>query len=725
MTTSLLFIAREFTEGGAAYLALRHLERLATPAREIDLVVTGLVSPRMAAALPAGVRVSRLDLGPLADGAGLLEIRLALRAAKHPCLTREYDAVIGTSLFPELVPCAAFCLARGHRKLLVLLDEGLGLQRPAADLEAAMRSAVLAADRLLPVSQGLLDTLARAWPELRGLDATVIPPPIDPPAAERADPFAARRVADRSSGGLPRVVTVARLSPEKQLDRCLRAHRAVRDAGVEFHWHVVGTGSERAALERRIAALGMHDRFHLEGFQDDPRAWMRHADLFVLFSRTEGCPTVIREALAEGTPVLSSDVNGAAELIRDGETGVVIPGTDAALVAALRGLCGEPALRSRLRAAIGRAAADGSAAGAETARLEACLAGPARERPPPAVTILIPTYNHARFIDRAIESGLMQDFEALEVVVCDDASTDETEAFARRSSHERRFRYVRRPVNLGRVANYRRAVEADAAGAWVVMLDGDDHLTDPSFITKAMRALGEHRDHEPLFVQAGHRVMRQVTAGLPDQACPHVDILPDIPAESVAMTGGEYLAFVYATGFFTHLGTLYSRAAALRQGFYTSDISSADMDSLLRLALTGNVVVMKAIAGAWVQHGGNTSSSLPLERIAENVRIFRRIAREGAAAGVVDMAELEDSLTRYEARTLAHLFGTTIGKSAQGPLHALRMMGIMIRVNPRVCLESELARAWGRYAKRLTKLSLKRVEARIKHAVAPLRRKSA
>jgi glycosyltransferase involved in cell wall biosynthesis len=718
MTERILLVAREFVEGGAAYLAVRHLQRLAVAGREIDLLVTGPVSPRMTAQLPAEVRWSRLDLPGLATDAGLLATREAIAAAEHPFLADDYEAVVGTSLFPEVVPCAAFRLARGRRKLLVLLDEGLlGLPDPPPDLDAAMRSAVLAADHLVPVSQGLLDTLARRWPELLEIPATVIPPPIDPPAAVRPSPF------PPGPTRLPRVVTVARLSPEKQPATCLRAHRRLRDAGVEFHWHLVGEGPERAALEREAASLGMHDRFHLEGFQDDPRAWMRHADLFVLWSRTEGCPTVIREALAEGTPVLSSEVNGASELISDGVTGSVMPGTDAALDAALRSLLARPDLRDRLRANLHQGGG-GAAVAADTGRLAACLAVPARRRGSPVGTILIPAYNHGPFIDRAIQSGLMQDFEPLEVVVCDDASTDETEWIARRWSHDRRFRYERRPVNLGRVANYRRAVEVDATGEWIVMLDGDDHLTDPSFITKAMRALAAHRDHQPLFVQAGHRVVRQTAAGLPD-ACPHVDILPEIAAESAVMSGGDYLSFVYETGFFTHLGTLYSRAAALRQGFYTSDISSADMDSLLRLALTGNVVVMKSIAGAWVQHGGNTSSNLPLERIEENVRIFRTIARAGAAAGLVDMARLEDRLTRYEARTLAHLFGTAIGKSASGPLDALRMMGIMIRVNPRVCLEPELAAAWGRYAKRLTKMSLKRAEARIKRAVAPLRRRAA
>jgi glycosyltransferase involved in cell wall biosynthesis len=330
------------------------------------------------------------------------------------------------------------------------------------------------------------------------------------------------------------------------------------------------------------------------------------------------------------------------------------------------------------------------------------------------VTILVPTYNQDRFIGRAIQSGLMQDFVNLEVVVCDDASTDETEAVVRAFSHDPRLRYVRRRENLGRVANYRRALEADATGEWVVMLDGDDHLTDPCFITKAMQAAATHADVQPLFVQAGHRVVRQAAAGEEGSRRPSVDILPAIQDESQAMAGGDYLAFVYATGFFTHLGTLYRRDAAIRQGFYTSDISSSDMDSLLRLALSGNVVVLKTIAGSWVQHGGNASSNLPLDRIEENVKIFRRIAREGAAAGRIDMHSIERSLTRYEARTLAHLFGSAVGKSPPRLSYALTMMWIMLRVNPRVCLEPALAVAWGRYLRQLTRMTFKTLKARVR-----------
>ena len=206
---SILWIAREFGEGGAAYLALRHLRRLAGPARAIDLLVTGPVSAALAGQLPAGVALHRLEVAAESIARGLLATREAVAAAGHPCLTTDYDAVVGSSLFPDPVACVAFTSARGRRKLLVLLDEGLILPVRSEDVQAAMQGTIVAADHLLPVSQGLLDTLARRHPALRSVPATVIPPPLGEPASDRPSPFAAA-----AAGGLVRVVTVARLSPD-------------------------------------------------------------------------------------------------------------------------------------------------------------------------------------------------------------------------------------------------------------------------------------------------------------------------------------------------------------------------------------------------------------------------------------------------------------------------------------------------------------------------------
>jgi hypothetical protein len=113
----------------------------------------------------------------------------------------------------------------------------------------------------------------------------------------------------------------------------------------------------------------------------------------------------------------------------------------------------------------------------------------------------------------------------------------------------------------------------------------------------------------PLFAQAGHRV--RFLSGVDRD----VDILPDIEGDERLMGGGEYLRFVYETGFFTHLGTLYNRAAAIKIRFYTADINSSDMESLVRLALEGKVLIRNTLAGCWIIFWELTTSSLLREAI--------------------------------------------------------------------------------------------------------------
>ncbi|MFM7844881.1 MAG: glycosyltransferase [Planctomycetota bacterium] len=485
MSNFILFMAREFTVGGAAYLALRHLRHIAA-SQTIDFLVSGAVCPTMAAALPPTVALEQLDLRTEVVEQGLWATREALASTGHPFLEREYAAVLGTSLFPDLAACAAFSMSRSRRKVLILLDEGPLHAPRSSEQRAAIRGAMLSADHIVSVSRALLDKLGAEYPLLHDLPATILPPPIDAVATvEPPAPFAITSTTMASDSHLPHVVTVARLSAEKCVNTCLQVHRSVRDVGLDFHWHVVGEGQERRNLEREIARRRMSDRFHLEGFQPDVSPWMRHADLFVLLSSAEGCPTVIREALAAGTPVLCTDVSGARELIDEGVTGIVVSHHFPEISAALKRLLQNPAERARLRQNITsrKSTPQSCSVRHESERLLELLSGDPRSRPPAVVTILIPTYNHERSIGSAIQSALMQDYPALEVVVCDDASTDATDVAARRWSHDPRLRIRRHATNQGRVANYRLGLEREATGTWVLMLDGDDHLVDPTFIT--------------------------------------------------------------------------------------------------------------------------------------------------------------------------------------------------------------------------------------------------
>ena len=132
------------------------------------------------------------------------------------------------------------------------------------------------------------------------------------------------------------------------------------------------------------------------------------------------------------------------------------------------------------------------------------------------------------------------------------------------------------------------------------------------------------------------------------------------------------------------------------------------MDSLLRLALTGEVLLLNTIAGYWVQHGSNTSSDLPLVDLAANVRIFRRAARLAVRAGQTTWRRIDGPLTRYEAITLIHLFGTMIGKTARGPFALVRLLAIGLRINPRLFREKVFISGCLRFVWPLVQLAFER-----------------
>jgi glycosyltransferase involved in cell wall biosynthesis len=133
---------------------------------------------------------------------------------------------------------------------------------------------------------------------------------------------------------------------------------AMARLGPEARLVVIGDGPERAALERRAAALGGRVRFLGALPRDEVLAWMRRAWTLAVPSLTardgdaEGLPTVLLEAAACGVPAVGSRHSGIPEAIDHGTSGLLVPGGDAeALGAALAAILAEPDLRARMSAA--------------------------------------------------------------------------------------------------------------------------------------------------------------------------------------------------------------------------------------------------------------------------------------------------------------------------------------------------------------------------------------
>jgi glycosyltransferase involved in cell wall biosynthesis len=154
----------------------------------------------------------------------------------------------------------------------------------------------------------------------------------------------------RHDRGIPVLVSVGRLKAPKDFATLLRALAALPD--LAFKAVIVGEGPDRPALEAEIERLGIGDRVRLLGERRDVPELLGAADVFVLSSKSEGLPVSLLEAMVAGLPVVASRVGGVAELVEEGETGLLVaPGNPDELSAALERVLGDRELRRRLGAA--------------------------------------------------------------------------------------------------------------------------------------------------------------------------------------------------------------------------------------------------------------------------------------------------------------------------------------------------------------------------------------
>ncbi|HEX6236621.1 MAG TPA: glycosyltransferase family 4 protein [Acidimicrobiales bacterium] len=144
-----------------------------------------------------------------------------------------------------------------------------------------------------------------------------------------------RRAARRRLGlppGTAVVAVIGALAPEKRVEDAIAAVGALDGP----HLLVVGEGRERRRLEQRATAQAP-GRVHFSGSLPGSREALAAADVVVMPSRTEGMPGVLIEAGLSGIAAVATDVGGVSEIVRDGETGLLVtPGDVSGLTGALR-----------------------------------------------------------------------------------------------------------------------------------------------------------------------------------------------------------------------------------------------------------------------------------------------------------------------------------------------------------------------------------------------------
>jgi glycosyltransferase involved in cell wall biosynthesis len=163
--------------------------------------------------------------------------------------------------------------------------------------------------------------------------------------------------ARHAEAGTPlTILSVGRAVPKKGYPDLLLALSQL-PAAIDWRFRHIGGGPELAGLKDLAGQLGIADRISWQGAlpQDQVLDAYRAADLFVLASRItadgdrDGLPNVLMEAQSQCVAVIATDISGVPELIRQGETGLLVPSEDpAALAKAMADLLTDPARRQAL-----------------------------------------------------------------------------------------------------------------------------------------------------------------------------------------------------------------------------------------------------------------------------------------------------------------------------------------------------------------------------------------
>lgn len=141
----------------------------------------------------------------------------------------------------------------------------------------------------------------------------------------------------------PSVLFVGGLHPRKGLADLVAAFAIVHRRRPEAHLTIVGEGPHRAEYEAGVAAAGCAGAVTFTGAAEDPGAYLRGADIFVLPSHADPAPLVLSEAREAGCAIVATDVDGIPELLNGGAAGVLVPPRDPErLAAAILSLLDDP-----------------------------------------------------------------------------------------------------------------------------------------------------------------------------------------------------------------------------------------------------------------------------------------------------------------------------------------------------------------------------------------------
>ena len=317
-------------------------------------------------------------------------------------------------------------------------------------------------------------------------------------------------------------VSIGRLIEVKDFSRLLDIWKSVVEKHIDWHLDIVGEGPEREALQQKIERLGLSSNVTLHKATSDVLPFYLNSSIYLMTSRFEGLGIVLIEALTCGLPIVSFDCDyGPRHIIENDVTGKLIHyNDDEAMVNAICELIENQEKRQEMGRAALKASqkyqpenimrkweelwpltrpSDTLSPGGEgkvcnehskeyLQREKVTSSSPLGERMPEGqvrgsffLSLIIPVYRAEKYLDRCIESILMQGVDDLEIILVDDGSPDRSgeicDEWAKKDS---RIRVIHK--QNGGPGSARNMALDIAKGTYVTFIDSDDALAENTLL---------------------------------------------------------------------------------------------------------------------------------------------------------------------------------------------------------------------------------------------------
>jgi phosphatidyl-myo-inositol dimannoside synthase len=264
----------------------------------------------------------------------------ALWSGRHDAVVIGHINLLGLTI--SLLPLRGW-----HRPRALLVTHGAEIWQGVSGLR---RRALGCVDRILSVSEFTRTSIQQQAPHLDRSRVTVFPNALSESWVTPQDGM--REAAPEGNRFLLSVGRIDKRDRSKGVITTIEALSRLADRSV--HYVIAGGGNDREHLETVAARCGVAERVHFAGAVSDETLALlyRTCSAFVLPSGQEGFGIVFLEAMYFGAPVIAAREKGAIDVVRDGETGLLVRYGDAAdLAAAIDRMLRDDALRTRLREA--------------------------------------------------------------------------------------------------------------------------------------------------------------------------------------------------------------------------------------------------------------------------------------------------------------------------------------------------------------------------------------